>query len=116
MKLVIRNQNLALHSTMDAQIEERLRLLRNRVRIEQAAVVVERRPEASPAYRVFVDLVVPGPDLRAERVDNTPQQAFNSAMQHIEKHLSFLERKRALRLPARQRRTSTPGQRATAYC
>lgn len=115
MKLTIRNQNLAAVSTLDALIETRMHLLGNRVRIDEATVLVERRPESSPAYRVALNIAVPGPDLRAEGVDSTPVQAFSRALSEIEEHLRKRERKRLLRVPGRSRRTSTPGQRATAY-
>ncbi len=115
MKLTIQNRNIATISTLDSLIETRLQLLGNRVRIDQATVVLERRPEASPAYRVHLHVAVPGPDLKAVRVDNTPFQAFTRALSEIEEVLRERERKRAAEAPARLRRTSTPPGRASGF-
>lgn len=115
MKLNIQNKNLTAHNLLDTLIEARLRLLRTRVRIDEATVVIERMPEASPPYRVELHLAVPGPDLRSSQVDNTPVQAFTRALSEIEEHLRDRQRTRDLRGPSKARRTSTPGSRASGF-
>lgn len=115
MKLTIRNRNLASATTLDALIETRLLALADRVRIDDATVLVEYTRDASPPYRVELLLAVPGPDLRAERIDNTPLQAFTRALHDIELRLRERAHNRLGRAPARARRTSTPGTRASRF-
>jgi ribosome-associated translation inhibitor RaiA len=115
MKLTIRNRNLSSASTLDTVIETRLLTLAARVRIEDATVTVERSLDASPPYRVEIHLAVPGPDLRAERSDNTPLQAFTGALAEIERHLRERAVNRLGRATTRVRRTSTPGMRASRF-
>lgn len=92
MKLTIRNCNLHPARALDALIETRLIQLAERVRIDDATIVVEHRADASPPFRVALHIAVPGPDLRTERIDNTPVQAFTRALEDVERRL----RERAL--------------------
>jgi ribosome-associated translation inhibitor RaiA len=87
MKLTIRNRHLAPDQSLDVLIENRLVTLSERVRLDEATVAVERRPEASPQFRVELHLAVPGPDLRAERVDHSPVRAFTRALEDLEARL-----------------------------
>lgn len=115
MKLTIRNRNLPSVRTLDALIETRLLALVERVRIDEASVVVEHCREASPPFRVEIHLAVPGPDLRAERIDATPLQAFTRALDDIELRLRERAQNRLDRAPARALRTSTRGLRASSF-
>lgn len=113
MKLTINNRNLSVPDTLDSLIQTRLRLLGNRVRIDEATILLERRPESSPSFRVEMMIAVPGPDLRAEARDSTPFQAFSKALGDIEHRLRLRDRKR--QPGARALRTSTPSSRATSF-
>ena len=84
MKLTISNLNLPLDRSLDAIVENRLVALSERLRIDDATVVIERRVEASPPYRVHLHISVPGPDLHTEMLDNTPIQALTRALKEIE--------------------------------
>jgi ribosome-associated translation inhibitor RaiA len=50
--------------------------LRTLISISAAAVVLERRRDAAPAFRAFVSLAVPGPDIHAEARDHTLEAAW----------------------------------------
>ena len=104
MKLTIRNLNLPLGSSLDSLIENRLVELSERVQIDDARVLIEKRVEASPPYRVHLHISVPGPDLHTEQVDNTPIQALTRALKEIEGKLRARKTIRMAR--AKARRTS----------
>jgi hypothetical protein len=80
MKLILQHANLQSSERFDRWIEECLLSLLPLVRIEEARIRVEYRPEASPAYHAYAHLLVPGPDLRVEAVDHTPQNAFSKVL------------------------------------
>jgi ribosome-associated translation inhibitor RaiA len=112
MKLTISNRHLPPAKALDALIETRLVALADRVRIDEVSVTVEYRQEASPPFRVALLLAVPGPDLRAEMIDNTPLQAFTRALEDIERRLRDRSLKRLGRPSARTTRTSAYHMRA----
>ena len=102
MKLTISNLNLPLDRSLDAIVENRLVALSERLRIDDATVVIERRVEASPPYRVHLHISVPGPDLHTEQVDHTPVQALVRALKDIELKIRARARVRLARLKARR--------------
>ncbi len=116
MKITIRNRSFRAESQFDSLIEARLIALAERVRIDDASVTIERRAEASPPYSVQLHVAVPGPDLHAEYHGSTPHQAFNRALEEVERKLRERELKRIGRSRARAPRTSalrlsSPGRR-----
>jgi ribosome-associated translation inhibitor RaiA len=112
MKLTIRNLNLAHKDTLDAFITNRLVALCERVRIDDAQVLLERRSELRPPFRISLHVAVPGPDLHAEHVANTPLQAFTAAFEMIEKRLRLRALNRIGQTNRRDQRTA--GSRMTA--
>ncbi len=83
MKLILQHANLQPSARLERWIEDGLLSLLPLVRIEEARICVEYRPEASPAYRAYAHLLVPGPDLRVEAVDHTPQNAFAKVLAQL---------------------------------
>lgn len=83
MNILLTHANLRPSVRCDAEVEAGLRELLPFVRIEEARFLIERVPEASPAYRVSAHLVIPGPDLRVEAVDHTPQTALAKAFARL---------------------------------
>ena len=84
MRLVLHHRFVRSTHDLDSLVEERILALAPRLAIEQANICLEHRPEASPAYRVTIHLVVPGPDLRAEAVNHTLPTAFDKALAALE--------------------------------
>jgi ribosome-associated translation inhibitor RaiA len=76
MKLILQHANLRTTDNLDRWIEDSITRLLPMIRIEEARVRLEYVPEASPAYRAVAHLVIPGPDIKVEAVDHTPQNAF----------------------------------------
>ena len=109
MKLTIRNINLPMGSSLDSLVENRLVVLSERLRIDDASVVIERRAEATPPYRVHLHISVPGPDLHTEQLDNTPIQAFDRAVQEIEFKIRARTKVRLARIKTRRTSGSRVG-------
>ncbi|ACB74724.1 HPF/RaiA family ribosome-associated protein [Opitutus terrae] len=76
MKLSLKHVHVRPTDSLDSWVEEGLSTLRPLLAIDEAHVRLEHDAAASPAYRVTVHLVVPGPDLRADAVDHTLRTAF----------------------------------------
>jgi ribosome-associated translation inhibitor RaiA len=69
---------------VDSLIEERIFALQPRIEIEEARIRLEHSRHASPAYRVAVHLVTPGPDLKAEGRDHTLRAAIEKAVARLD--------------------------------
>ncbi len=97
MKLTLEHHHLRSTDELDSLIEERILALEPRLQIDEANVSIEHRRESSPAFRVHVHLVTPGPDVFAEASDHTLRAA-------IEKVTTALEERIGDRIEKRQRR------------
>ncbi len=111
MQLTIRNLNLPVGRSLDSLVENHLTALSQRVHIDDAKVVIERRTEASPPYRVHLHISVPGPDLHTERVAFTPIQALTLALKELE---SKIRARRTIHL-ARVKARRTSGSRVGSF-
>ena len=98
MKLTL--QHLCIRSTnaLDSWIEKQSFSLQPALRIDEANVRLVRQPEASPAYRVHVHLVTPGPDVFAEGNDHTLQAAFAKVMAQLRYKITGRAAKRMHRI------------------
>jgi ribosome-associated translation inhibitor RaiA len=112
MKLNVQHHNLRSTHELDSLIEERILALQPRLQIDEAKIRLECRWEESPAYRVAIHLVTPGPDVLAEGRDHTIRAAIAKAVADIEAKLGDRDRKPLRRLrsnlqtpaPVRERR------------
>lgn len=84
-------------SSFQDLIRSELESLQSRLQIDEARVVVERREQASPAFRVAAHLVTPGPDIAAEGVDHTLRAALRKLVSGLEERLRHRRRKQASR-------------------
>jgi ribosome-associated translation inhibitor RaiA len=111
MKLNLQHRHHQSSPAFIALLKEQLDLLQ--LRIDEARVLVERRLEASPAFRVAAHLVTPGPDVFAEGVDHTLRAALQKTIAQLEARIDHRHLKRARR---RQNhfKTASPAHLATA--
>lgn len=79
-------------------IAQGLERLRPRLRIDEARVVVERRPDASPAIHVRAHLVTPGPDVFAAASDHTVGAALRKALTQLDEKVVQRLGRRARRM------------------
>jgi len=107
MKLTVKHYRHTPSSTFTALIEKELESLRSSLQIDEARIIIERRHEASPPFRIAMHLVTPGPDLVSESVDHTLRAAMQKAV-------GLLWDKIGLRSEKRARRANRPFKTAAA--
>ena len=93
MRLITEHENLRSTDELDSLVEERILAFEPRLQIDEARVRLECRWDMSPAYRVAIHLVTPGPDLEAEGQDHTIRAAIGKAFLDLETRLRDRERK-----------------------
>ncbi|MBI3850540.1 MAG: HPF/RaiA family ribosome-associated protein [Verrucomicrobia bacterium] len=76
MKIQFHILGLNLNASSRHWLEQPLEGLQNLISVTAAAVVLEQRRGDAPAYRAFVSLAVPGPDIHAEARDHTLEAAW----------------------------------------
>lgn len=84
MKLLLTHHHHQPSPSFIALIKQRLGSLREALQIEEARVLIERRLEESPAFRVSAHLVTPGPEIVAEAVDHTLRAALGKMFGKLE--------------------------------
>ncbi len=102
MKLTLYHHNLRSIHEVDSLVEERILKLGDRLQIDEARVRLEFQSELSPAYRVAIHIVTPGPDLQAEGCDHTIRAAIGKALADLEGRLQHREHKPLWRLQGKR--------------
>jgi ribosomal subunit interface protein len=97
MKLTVQHYKIRSTDELDSLLEERMFELEPRVQIDEARVRLECQWNTSPAYRVAIHIVTPGPDLEAEGRDHTIRAAIGKAFSDLESRLRDREHKRIRR-------------------
>ncbi len=100
MKLILTHHHHQPSPSFIALIKQRIESLQDDLQIDEARVLVERRLEESPAFRVTAHLVTPGQDVVAEAVDHTLRAALGKLFGKLEAHINHLHPKRARRVPS----------------
>jgi ribosome-associated translation inhibitor RaiA len=106
MKLTVEHHHLPSTHELDSLIEERIIALQPRLQIDEAKVRLEHRRECSPAFRVHVHLVTPGPDVLAEGLDHTIRAAMEKVMTALEARVGerVEKRRRSVRSRPQERK------------
>ena len=94
MILTIQHVNVKSTDAIDRLIEDQILELQPRLVIEEARVRLEKRREESPAYRVAIKIVTPGPDLMLEGADHTLRAAIAKVMNEFDQKLNERSNKR----------------------
>jgi ribosome-associated translation inhibitor RaiA len=98
MRLNLQHLNIrSLHSE-DSWVEKQIFALGRTRQIDEANIRLIRLENASPAYRVNVHLVTPGPDVFAEGRDHTLRAAFAKVMAQLRTTITSRTTKRLQRL------------------
>lgn len=106
MKLILNHRHHQPSPSFTALVKQRLESLREALQIDEARVLMEHRPEASPAFRITAHLVTPGPDVFAEAVDHTLRAALDKMIGQLEARIDHRHQKRARRGPNPLKKTS----------
>ncbi len=99
MKVILTHHLHQPSPSFIALIKQRLESLRETLQIEEARVLIERRIEESPAFRVTAHLVTPGQDVVAEAVDHTLRAALGKMFGKLEAPIDHRQQKRSRRVP-----------------
>ena len=102
MKLTLNHHNIRSTDEMDSLLEEGILNLESRLQIDEAHAQLERRSELSPAFRVAIHIVTPGPDLQAEGRDHTIRAAIAKALADLNARLNHREHKPLRRLRSKR--------------
>ena len=100
MKLILTHHHHQPSPSFIALIKQRIESLGEALQIDEARVLVERRLEESPAFRVTAQLVTPGPDVMADAADHTLRAALGKLFGKLEAHINHRHQKRARRVPS----------------
>ena len=84
MQIVIAHKHVKSVDEQDRVVEQRLFALADRLQIDEARVVFERRWDGAPPYRVGIHIVTPGPDVLAEGEDQTLPAAVLKSLRQLE--------------------------------
>ena len=106
MKVQFHTRGLSLNAKLRRWLEPPLERLQSFMPVTVAAVVLEHRQDDAPAFRAFVSLAVPGPDIHAEARGHTLEAAWlevtTALGQQIERRITRQQRQtRAHRQPPR---------------
>jgi ribosomal subunit interface protein len=99
MNLQFHIRGMDLTAETRQRLEQALGRMQRLTPVTAAAVVLEYERESAPAFRAFVLLAVPGPDIHAEARDHTLEAAWLKVTTSLKKQI---ERRKA-RLEARMK-------------
>lgn len=102
MKAQFLTRGLSVSASSRSLLEQSLGRLQNLISITAAAVVLEHTRDHAPAFRAFVLLAVPGPDIHAEARDHTLEATWL-------KVITSLRRQIEQRKARQQARVKEPG-------
>jgi len=77
------SDNAGLRRWLDQSLER----LESLISITTAAVVLEHRRDDAPAFRAYVSLAMPGPDIHAEACDHTLEAAWLKVVTALNKQI-----------------------------
>ena len=98
MRLNVQHRNIPAIHALDSCVEQQIFALGRARQIDEANVRLTRLEDTSPAYRVNVHLVTPGPDVFAESRDHTLRAAIVKAMKQLREQITRRSTKRLQRL------------------
>jgi ribosome-associated translation inhibitor RaiA len=104
MKIQFHIRSVNMTATGRDGLRKSLERLQRFVPISAAEVVLEQRWDGAPAFRTFVLLAVPGPDIQAEARDNTLAVAWLRVMAALRRQIQQREPKQLARITAARQR------------
>jgi hypothetical protein len=84
MKITNKHKGVASVDRWDRMIEDGLFALADRVRVEAARAVIERRWDGHVPYRAGLHIVTPGPNITVDGVDHTIQDAIAKMLRALD--------------------------------
>lgn len=87
MKLFLKHRHHSPSGSLAALVRGHFECLARTCQIDEAWVLLERRPDASPAFRVAAHLMIHESDVSAEAVDHTLRAALVKVIAELETRL-----------------------------
>ena len=109
MKIQFHILGLNLNASLRRWLEQPLERLQSLIPVTVAAVVLEHRRDDAPAFRAFVSLAVPGPDIHAEARDHTLEAAWLKVSTALRQQIERRKAGRQLRHKAHCQHPLTSG-------
>ena len=106
MKLSLKTSLYQPSVSFSAQLRDKLTALRKLLKIDEARIVVEKRAECSPQFRISAHLVIPGPDIIVESADHTLRAALEKLDGLLHARVERKKLKRQQRISERCLKTS----------
>jgi ribosome-associated translation inhibitor RaiA len=103
MKILFYTRGFNVRKHSRQLLEQPIEQLQDLVSITRTAVVLERRREDAPAFRAFVSLAVPGPDIHAEARDHTLKAAWLKVTAALRKQIEKRKAKQLARIKSTRR-------------
>ena len=104
MKVRFQFRGLNITAGVRKHLREPLEHLQRLISITNAAVVLEHRLDSAPAYRAFVLLAVPGPDIHAEACDYTLTATWLKVTTALRKQIDRRKAKQLARVKSARER------------
>src|SRR6186997_477352 len=82
-------RGLNVNAGLRRWLEQSLERLESLISITAAAVVLEHQRDDAPAFRAFVSLAVPGPDIHAEACDHTLVAAWLKVLTALRRQIEL---------------------------
>jgi ribosomal subunit interface protein len=112
MKTQFHILGLNVNAGLRLWLEQPLERLERYIAVTSAAVVLEHRRDEAPAFRAFVSLAVPGPDIHAEARDHTLQAAWLKVTTNLRKQIEQRKSRQGARIKKNGRVRAPVGRRA----
>jgi ribosome-associated translation inhibitor RaiA len=103
MKIQLHIRGLNMGAGSRRCLEQSIEQLQSLISITAAAVVLEHRRDDTPAFRAYVSLAVPGPDVHAESRDHTLEAAWLKVISAARKRIEQRKSRQRIRATAASR-------------
>ena len=97
MKIQFRIRGLNANASLRAWLEQQLERLHKLIPVSTADVVLEQQRDHAPAFRAFVHLAVPGPDIHAAASDHTLQAVWLKVVKNLTRQIERRKNQQQLR-------------------
>ena len=97
MKIQFRIRGLNANANLRAWLEQQLERLHGLIPVSAAEVVLEQQRDRAPAFRAFVHLAVPGPDIHAAATDHTLEAAWLKVVKNLRQQIERRKSRQQLR-------------------
>ncbi len=94
MNIILRYRGINPRLIWDGLVEYQLRKLQHLAAIASARIILEWQQHVRPAFRVLVNLEVPGPDFHAEASDHTLQAALLKVVENLKRQIRLRKNRR----------------------